>query len=259
MNSQLRPAFHVSVADRHRAADWPGDAEAHGRAAAILFGDLALVLADEAFFASSLPADQLIVAHRVFSVMKEEVMRGQYLDVEAAARGTASVDEALAIARDKSGRYTIRRPIEIGASLAGAPPAVLAAVGSWAEPLGVAFQLTDDLLGVFGDASVTGKDPTTDLREGKRTVLVAETLAAVDAHVAERFNALLGDVERDDDLAWMRQTIEDSGAAAAVRARVRALVDASRRALAALDALDLDPTGVTLLREATDELADRTS
>lgn len=253
------PSFHVSVADRHRAAGWPGDADAHGRAAAILFGDLALVLADEVFFDSRLPADQLIAAHRVFSSMKEEVMRGQSLDVEAAARGAASIDEALAIARDKSGRYTIRRPVEIGASLGGAPPAVLAALGAWAEPLGVAFQLTDDLLGVFGDAAVTGKDPTTDLREGKRTVLVAETLRAVPADVAERFNALLGDDGIDEvEVDWLRRTITQSGAADAVRSRVRALVNDSWRALAALDGLALDETGLALLREATDEVADRT-
>ncbi|HEX9765173.1 MAG TPA: polyprenyl synthetase family protein [Nitriliruptorales bacterium] len=253
-----RPSFHVAAADAHRAAGWRGDADGHGRAAAILFGDLAFVLADDVFFQSAAPADRLLHAHRVFTAMREEVMRGQYLDIEAAARGSASVEQALAIARDKSGRYTITRPAEIGAALAGAPPPIVAALQSWGDPLGLAFQLTDDLLGMFGDAAVTGKDPTTDLREGKRTVLVAVALTTLGAADAERLDRLLGrPALGDDELDWMRATIAGSGAPDAVRARIRQLVEEALHALETIRALDSDDTAVALLTELTGELADR--
>lgn len=253
-----QPAFHVAAAQDHRDAHWRGDADGHGRAAAILFGDLAFVLADDAFFRSDAAADRLVAAHRVFTVMREEVMRGQYLDVEAAARGGVSVDQALAIARDKSGRYTITRPTEIGAVLAGATPPIVAALHEWGDPLGLAFQLTDDLLGVLGDPDVTGKDVTSDLREGKRTVLVAEALSALGPADAERLDALLGRSGLDDaELAWMRQSIIDSGAADAVRRRVQDLVDESRAALSALVARGVDDDAARLLGDVARTIARR--
>jgi len=166
-----RPSLHRQFEELHRAEHLLGSAERHGAAAAILLGDLMLSWVDEQFRASALPrlADALPWLDRC----KTEVASGQYLDVLAQARGNLDVDVAMRVVRYKSAKYTVERPMHIGAALAGADVELLNGLSAVALPLGEAFQLRDDVLGVFGDPAVTGKPAGDDVREGKRTVLVA--------------------------------------------------------------------------------------
>lgn len=253
-----RPAFHVAEADRHRQHGWTGDAGTYGVASALLFGDLAFVLADGAFFDSPAPPDRLLAAHRVFTTMREEVMRGQFLDVDVAARASITPEDALRIALHKSGRYTVTRPLQVGATLAGSGDDVLEAIAAWADPIGVAFQLTDDLLGVFGDPDVTGKDPTSDLREGKQTLVVAEAMGRLDAADGRRLATGLADPGvGDQELDWMRTTIAASGARQAVEETIATHVARATRNRDRLSELGLDAEGLALLDELGQAMVDR--
>ncbi len=167
--------------------------------------------------------------------LQVEVMAGQFLDVDAAARRVGDPDRALTIATLKSGRYSVSRPLELGALLAGADPDVAARLLEVGDPLGVAFQLRDDLLGVFGDPTVTGKPAGSDLAEGKRTLLVAETLQRLPADGRPSFDADLGSEGLSDDrIAALTAAVERSGARAAVERRIAEAVASARTGIDAL-------------------------
>ena len=169
-----RPSLHRLFAARHAEQRWRGSPEAFGMGAAILLGDLLLSWTDGMYHASGLPADSLRRGQAVLDLMRTEVFAGQYLDLLGQAAGTGTVESALRVVEYKTAKYTIERPLHLGAALAGFTegpvPAVFSAYGL---PLGVAFQLRDDILGVFGDPAQTGKPASDDVREGKRTVLLA--------------------------------------------------------------------------------------
>lgn len=250
------PTTHVSFAAAHDRSSGAGDAARYGQAVAILLGDLAFVHADEALLACDVPAPQLLAGLRTFVRLREEVMAGQVLDVHAAATRATDVDLALRVATLKSGRYSVTRPLQLGAVLAGAAGGLLAALERVGEPLGRAFQLRDDVLGVFGDDEATGKSVSGDLAEGKRTLLVAEAWARLD----EPGRALLADRLGAADLtagqaADLRARLQDCGARAAVEDRIVAEVDAAR------DALDDLPGGAArdVLAELTTWFTDRTA
>src|SRR5215475_10788135 len=186
------PAVHRRFAATHRRNDWAGDPEGFGRAAAILLGDLCLAWSDELLHGSGLDPYALARARPVFDEMRTEVSAGQYLDVLAQVSRDTSVERASTIARYKSAKYTVERPLLFGAALADAPAPVRAAFSGYGLPLGEAFQLRDDILGVFGDPAVTGKPAGDDMREGKRTVLVAYAVShASEVQLAE-FDKLFG-------------------------------------------------------------------
>jgi len=231
-----RPATHRIFADQHRSAGWSGDGDAFGEAMAILIGDLAFVYADRFFLEATVPETPLLQAFRRFTTLREEVMAGQTLDVHAATSGTTDRDAALTIATLKSGRYSVARPLEIGALLAGAPAELVAGLGAFGDPLGRAFQIRDDLLGVFGDARATGKSTASDLAEGKRTLLIAEALARLDEDGRAALLRDLGDPELDDARAdRLRELIESCGARAATEHYVESAIADARRVLADLD------------------------
>src|SRR5690606_7614224 len=146
---------------------WIGTPEGFGLSAAVLIGDLALVWADDMFASADLPVSALEAARPVWRAMRTEVLAGQYLDVHTQATGDASPEAALRVSELKTAAYTVARPLELGARLAGADDELTAALRSFGTDIGVAFQLRDDLLGVFGDPDVTGKPAGDDLREGK--------------------------------------------------------------------------------------------
>jgi geranylgeranyl diphosphate synthase type I len=189
-----RPAVHKRFAALHRERGWHGAAEAFGAGAAILLGDLCLAWSDEMLVSSGLLDD---AARRVFDTMRAELMAGQYLDLLEQVRGDSTVASALRVARFKSAKYTIVEPLHLGATMAGAGPAVLDAYAAYGFPLGEAFQLRDDLLGVFGDPDVTGKPAGDDLREGKRTALVALALEQATPAQTQLVRRLLGDPSLD--------------------------------------------------------------
>jgi geranylgeranyl diphosphate synthase, type I len=233
------PAAHRRFAGLHRASEWLGSPESFGVGSAILLGDLCLSWADQVLLTSDFPAEALRRAKDVYDEMRTELMAGQYLDLLEQARGGGSVERAMLVVRFKSAKYTIERPLHLGAALAGAGRDVFAAYTGYGLPLGEAFQLRDDILGVFGDPSETGKPAGDDLREGKRTVLVAtavERSTPTQAAVLRRF---LGDPGLDaTGVDALREIIAATGALAHTEELIGRLLDT---ALAALDTADLEP------------------
>ncbi|MGI5237146.1 polyprenyl synthetase family protein [Dactylosporangium sp. CA-139066] len=224
------PAVHRRFANLHRANRWRGDGDGFGTSAAILLGDLCLVWSDEMLHASGLDPVTLMRARPVFDDMRTEVTIGQYLDVQTQVTGDTSTARASLVAQYKSAKYTIEQPLVFGAALAGGDAAVARAYSAFGLPLGEAFQLRDDVLGVFGDPAVTGKPAGDDLREGKRTYLIA---AAIERTGAEVFDEHLGDPALDEQgVALLRKTIVESGALRRTEDRIEQLTGA------ALDALD---------------------
>lgn len=225
-----RPAAHGAFAQLHRAQGWSGDPDVFGTAAAILLGDLLLSWAD-AMFAGAVPATG--PARSVYDEMRQLVMAGQYLDVLVQARGDFSADEALRVIEFKTSKYTVEGPLHLGAAIAGAPPEVFAALTAYGLPLGEAFQLRDDVLGVFGDPSVTGKPAGDDLREGKHTLLTALAMQAADAAQAELLRRGLGDRDLDgDQVAALRDVIVGTGALERVEQQIARCAEQARAALA---------------------------
>lgn len=239
-NSDTRrghPSAHRHLEALHRDGGYSGDAEGFGRAGALLTGDLLLALSDELFDEAAQEGDarQALEAKREFSRMRLEVTAGQYLDVlEESAWSTRDETDQLSRAEQivvyKSAKYSIEEPLAIGAILGGASEADIAALRRYGLPLGVAFQLRDDLLGVFGDPATTGKPAADDLREGKRTVLIALARQSMTPPERGWLDARLGDPGiGPDDVEALREAIRRSGA-------VRGLEDRVERELAAADA-----------------------
>ena len=243
-----RPATHKAFEEVHRRGGWTGAPERYGAAAAILLGDLLLCWSDELLRRSGLPHHVVRDALAFFDTSRSEVITGQFLDVSAQARGTSDVDQAMQVLRYKSAKYSVERPLHVGAALAGAGPEVLAALTGFGLPLGEAFQLRDDLLGVFGDPGVTGKPAGDDLTEGKRTVLVALALVHAPAEDAKLLDGALGSPLTDAEIEHLRRIIEDSGAHAEVEHRIH---DLTATCLAALD----DAPVADVAREALRDLA----
>lgn len=244
-----RPATHRGFAAEHRADGWRGDPDQYGAAAAILLGDLLLSWADELLRRCGLPMERVLPALTVFDTCRSEVIAGQFLDVSVQARGRADVDAAMTVLRYKSAKYSIERPLHIGAALAGATGETLRQLTGFGLPLGEAFQLRDDLLGVFGDPDTTGKPAGDDLVEGKRTVLVALALDAAEPAEAARLDAALGTPLSPTDVAELRGIIDRSGA----HGQVEAVIDElAAQALRALDGADVDDHARRVLRELAD-------
>jgi geranylgeranyl diphosphate synthase, type I len=246
-----KPAAHRRFEALHAESGWRGSAEAFGAGAAILLGDVCLTWCDEMFQGSGLPDDALRRGRPIFDLMRTEVMCGQFLDMRGQARGPleghAMVEEALRIVRFKSAKYTIERPLQLGAALAGSESVV--ELSAYGMPLGIAFQLRDDILGVFGDPAQTGKPAGDDLREGKRTVLVALTLERATTAQAETVEALLGDPALDlAGVEVLRSIIVETGALDACEKMIdRYTADAE----AALAAAPLVAEGRRALSELT--------
>jgi geranylgeranyl diphosphate synthase, type I len=229
-----RPSAHRRFQAMHERAAWPGAAAAFGMSAAILLGDLCLAWSGQMYDESGLPGAVLRRGRPVYDRMRTEVMSGQYLDILDQARGFGTVESALRVVVFKSAKYTIERPLHLGAALAGARSEVVASYSTYGVPLGVAFQLRDDVLGVFGDPAVTGKPAGDDLREGKRTVLIALALRAATAAQADVVRAKLGDRELDGaGIDELRSVIVDTGALTACEAMIEAYTHEATDALRA--------------------------
>ncbi len=240
-------SVHEQFADLHRSSALAGSPTGFGRAAAILIGDLTLVWADEMLAASGLPFQAVERARPAYDAMRTEVMAGQFLDVLAQVQPSVSATRALRVARYKSAKYTVERPLHVGGLLHGCSVALLDCYSEYGIPVGEAFQLRDDLLGVYGDPGVTGKPAGDDLREGKRTALIALTLeygGAADVALVER---LLGDPLLDAaGVAALREAIETSGA----RRRVETLIaERLEQGVSALEVGHVEPEAAAMLAE----------
>ncbi|GIG90082.1 geranylgeranyl pyrophosphate synthase [Plantactinospora endophytica] len=233
------PSVHRRFAARHRAAGWAGAPDGFGESSAILLGDLCLVWSDELLHGSGIDPVTVSRARPVFDEMRAEVTIGQYLDVLTQATRDTSVDRASKVARYKSAKYTVERPLLFGAALADAPAELRAAYSRYGLPLGEAFQLRDDVLGVFGDPGQTGKPAGDDLREGKRTYLVAAAFEATDPAGRDLLTRRLGDPGLDQaGIDAVREVITGSGALDRTERRIATLTDT---ALSALVNVDLEP------------------
>ncbi|WP_214321151.1 polyprenyl synthetase family protein [Nonomuraea sediminis] len=213
-----RPTVHRALARR---------GEVFGHAAAILLGAQVQAWADELL---SEVADPRVRA--LFDLMRAEVLAGQYLDILAHHREDPGVEQALTVIRFKTAKYTVERPLQIGGALAGAGPEVLAAYSRFGLPLGEAFQLRDDVLGVFGEPAATGKPNLDDLREGKQTVLIAHAAAGCTPAQRRELRLWHGNPALDEEhAATLRQIIAETGALAHVESMIELLVEKAIREL----------------------------
>lgn len=250
-----QPAAHVAFSRRHDEAGWHGDGARYGMSAALLLGDLAHVWADELFDRADVDIEHAQQARAVFATMREEVTVGQFLDVTAAVTRTEGTSGALEVANLKSARYSVARPLEIGAVLATGRSALADGLFRFGVPLGQAFQLRDDILGVFGDEATTGKSAVSDLVEGKRTWLLAATLERLPAEDAEDVGSLLGDPSLDDAaVSTIRRAMVESGGLAATEEKIDDLVDL---AMTELERLPVGEGARSTLRSLASYLVDR--
>ncbi len=260
-----KPAIHKKFEQLHKESNWAGAPERFGAAGSILVGDLMLSWSSELFGSALLdaPSREIEAACRdEFGRMRVEVMAGQYLDVleENAAPGRP-VSEAVARANRvmlyKTAKYSIEAPLLIGAAFAGAESGRRHALSTFAIPLGLAFQLRDDVLGVYGDPSVTGKPAGDDLREGKRTVLVGLTREVLEGKVGEMFDQMLTATDiGPDQIAVMQQTIIGTGA---LKKTETMITELGNESLFALDALEIEPDAKNMLKRLANMVMNRES
>ncbi|MEO7349833.1 MAG: polyprenyl synthetase family protein [Terrimesophilobacter sp.] len=267
-NSDTRrggPAVHRRFESSHRENHWAGSAEVFGRSAATLLGDLLLAWSDEAFDeALTLTSNEnaRTAARQEFNRMRTEVMLGQYLDVLDEQSWmthpeTEQLSRAHRVVVYKSAKYSVEAPLAIGAALGGAPHGILGGLRAFGLPLGVAFQLRDDILGVFGDASITGKPSGDDLREGKRTVLLALARSRLPANARRFLDELVGDPDLTEvQVRLIQDTLRDSGAVDDVESIILREVD---RASDALHEARIAPSAREQLLSLIDSVIRRTA
>ncbi|MFD3519968.1 polyprenyl synthetase family protein [Streptomyces sp. NPDC058653] len=249
------PTVHRALAARHAPGRTPAAASRLGAGAAVLIGDLALAWSDELLHTAGLSHKQVTDVLPLLDAMRTEVMYGQYLDVTATGTPGVDVGRALAICRYKTAKYTIERPLHIGAALAGAEQSLLDSLSAFAIPLGEAFQLRDDLLGVFGDPARTGKPALDDLREGKATVLIALALRHATRTQADQLRHLLGHRGlTHDQAATARSIITATGAVQRVETMI---TERHGQALHHLHTIPLEPASARHLRDLADRAVRR--
>jgi geranylgeranyl diphosphate synthase, type I len=231
-------------------------ADQFGSSAAILLGDLLLSWSDELLGRSAFKPKVIARGRLYFDQLRSEVVAGQYLDVLGQARGRNTAADAMRVVRYKSAKYTVERPLQFGAALARAGEPLLAGLSSYGVPLGEAFQLRDDVLGVFGEPDVTGKSSSDDIREGKRTLLLARAFDHATAEQAAVLKAQVGNPAVDaDGIFAVQQVLRDTGALDNVETVIAQLKAAALAALA--HAPITDAGALDALRSLADQATDR--
>jgi len=234
-----RPSLHEQFIATHEHHGWRGTATAFGRNAALLCGDLCAVWADELLAECQAETGRLARARRLFATMRGDAVAGEYLEIAGQAMadfGPQALQRAARVIELKTARYSVILPLQIGAALAGATDAALEALAAFGRPLGEAFQLRDDVLGVFGDPAVSGKSVLDDLRQAKPTALLAETHARADASMRAVLSEHVGNPQLDEaGAALVREVMAASGALAMVEDRIRVAQAQAQRALEMVD------------------------
>ncbi|MER6693751.1 polyprenyl synthetase family protein [Streptomyces minutiscleroticus] len=249
-----RPTVHRALADRHHT---PWLAQQYGMGGAILLGDLALVWSDELLHTTPMPDAHRTAVLRCVDLARSELIAGQYLDLLITGDLHASLETVMSVIRYKTAKYTIERPLQVGAALAGGGPEVMSACTAYGVPLGEAFQLRDDVLGVFGDPDRTGKSRLDDLREGKCTSLIVHALRACDPDQADRLRTLLGDPDLgEQEAAEIRSLLVSTGARAAVEQMIE---ERYRRALDSLASSPFPPKVIHTLENVVEAIVHRTT
>jgi len=261
-----RPAAHRQFEALHANAGWLGDSAAFGKAGAILLGDLLVMWSAQMLHGAGVEQSALERALPIVEAMRTEVTCGQYLDMVAQAhplrkRAPAigslrptielALDDASRVVEYKAARYTVQRPCQMGAAIGGGDDELYFALGAYGSPLGRAFQFRDDLLGVFGDPKVTGKPAGDDLREGKRTVLVAHAYAHADDAGQKLLLQRLGDPGLDQaGISELQRVIVESGAREAVESMINEYHERALKALHDTEISEEGRAGLTALAEA---------
>ena len=242
MRRRGAPTTHAVYADAHDRATWAGESRRFGEGVAILVGDLAFVLSDQLLIGA--PPE----VWALWNELRVELNIGQYLDLLGSVQGDRRLEKAERIARYKSGKYTIERPLHLGAVLADPVTGteLLPDLSAYGLPLGDAFQMRDDVMGAFGDTAVTGKPVGDDLREGKPTPLLARAVARADPGQRDVLARVGAPGLGDDEVAKIQQVIVDTGALDALEAHIAGL---AAEAVAALQ-------GVAIAEVARAELTD---
>lgn len=257
------PTVHRRFETMHRTRGWDGDASHYGDSTAILIGDLALAWADDLFHGvlplpdsvQRAPARPMpFAASTVWSQMRTEVLAGQFLDITNEASGDESATAAERVMAYKTAAYTVARPLELGATLGGADDRLREELHAIGIDLGIAFQLRDDLLGVFGDPAETGKPSGDDLIAGKRTALLAVALQRSDADAAAVLRASIGRRLDDDEIAAARTVLVESGAVAEIERQIGERRDAG---LSRIEDLACDDAARADLRALAHQITDR--
>ncbi|MBQ1018976.1 polyprenyl synthetase family protein [Micromonospora sp. D93] len=247
-----RPTTHVALAEQHVAAGHRGDPGRFGEAVAVLVGDLCMVWADQLLAHASVPSTRLLEVRRCYDQMRVETVAGQYLDVLGENDPVSwSVDRALRVARYKTASYTVQRPLLFGACLAGVPAddPLVCAYTRYGLAVGEAFQLRDDLLGVYGDPAATGKPAGDDLRTGKPTTLL---MLARELATPAQLTAL--ERAADGPVETLAGLVAETGAVTRVEQMIAERVG---DALAALDTAPVDETARTALTGLATAAANR--
>ncbi len=234
-----RPSAHVAFTQWHRDRGLAGPSDRFGESAAVLLGDLCLVWAQQMLRESGLDAEALSRAWPHYDAMRTELAVGQFADLVNHAGAFPTLAQVLDVSRRKSGNYTVRRPLEIGAILAGCGPRTLALLGRYGSAVGEAFQLRDDVLGIFGAPAVTGKPAGSDLAEHKATSLVVAAHHLADADTGRQLCELMSSDDLDeDDLRRWRTLIVATGAVDWIEQQIDSRL---ARALDWIDTGQIDP------------------
>jgi geranylgeranyl diphosphate synthase, type I len=241
-------AVHMQFIREHKEQNWRSEDRRFGEGVAILVGDLAFVYADQLLEGAN------PTATRIFTELRIEVNIGQYLDLVGTVRGNPTVEKARRICQYKSGKYTIERPLHLGAALANQFEQHQPALTAYGLPLGEAFQLKDDLLGAVGDDALTGKPVGDDFREGKPTALVARAIEAASPSQRKILDQIGNPTLTDDQSAAIQQVLHDSGAVLAVEESIVTLRDES---IGAISASKLQTDAVCALIELAHFVTDR--
>ena len=226
-----RPAMHLSLATERRENGMT-DASRFGESAATLLGDLCLMWSEQLLRTSGLPHEALDRVWSYYDALRQELAIGQYLDLHQAGRNEPSYAEAMRMARLKSGSYTVTRPLVLGARLAGASATVQHALTRYGKAIGTAFQMRDDILGLYGDPAATGKPVNDDLRDCKTTTLIALASELADTAQRRELRELLERATTEPDTAErVRQLISETGSLDELEARIATLADEGTRAI----------------------------
>ncbi|WP_068176220.1 polyprenyl synthetase family protein [Mycobacterium sp. UM_CSW] len=227
-----RPAAHLQFATWHRRRGLSGSSRRFGESAAVLLGDLCLIWAEQMLRDSGLERHHLLKAWPRYDAMRTELAVGQFADLATDMRDLPTMQAVLEVARRKSGNYTVRRPLEIGAAMAGCDVRVLDALGDYGTAIGEAFQLRDDILGIFGSPAVTGKPNGGDLIERKATSVVVAAHELADASTRRQFRQFMsGDRLDDSALDQWRNLILATGAVRLIEELIADRVEAALKAL----------------------------
>ena len=250
-----KKASHKAFEDLHRSKKLFGDRSQFSLSAAILAGDLAAAFAEDVLTTAPFPQERLRRARFIFDQMKAQVIAGEYLDVLGSFKQKLSEEEVLNILEYKTAKYTVERPLQIGAILAGAEVPILEVFAAYGIPLGQAFQLQDDILGTFGDPGEIGKPVDSDIREGKKRVIIKKDYEWASNKQRKLMNGIIGNPKsKHEEVEEVREIIYKVGAYQYTVSLSHILIEQAR---AALERAKLTDEGKKFLLAAADYLMKR--